>query len=824
MPIAKLFRMANRKTKSKPAVIRRGRRNTPGECYTRASSQLKTINEAKRQVDVIATTEDPALVYDWMTGRVILEVLVMSGAWFEESTPLLRDHNQSEVNGIAGAFLSPKVAGDRLEGTIEVGKDLDEDTERAWRRIKGGYLKYVSVGYDYTKKDYITLAPGETVKVNGKTYTAPDDRELRVVKRWRLRELSLVVIPADQRAQLKAASDERRGTKKPRRPKSSAESRHSHPRSTKTGLAMKKLIAFLHKCGMAQSITDQSQALAWAKSGNLTSTQLQKLVDLAKANKVKFDISTAKAKRTAPRTTATRSGSRSTRTASRGGTTTLPKPKAKAKARRNSAETRRGNNLDVATISRNAAREALRNERARVNAIRSLGAEHEIADEVIQRSIDKDHTINQARAAFLKHMRTSRSSGAPAIHSRNGFTSNTSAIRVLQAALLNRAGITPDSEVLSRENSASLMRDRRLNIGWACACGERGERRDQLEQVYDQVHQLGLNNAPLMDIARNLVELETGQRVYSADEIMERTFSSANFSAIFGSVVHLTMWNGYASTPRKWDMFCDVVDVPDLKDNSEALVGEVGRLKKLSKTAPGTAPLLNITDPVLAKLAADRFCGMLAVSELNFINDAFNALSDMPFKLGQTSAAVVDDLVWASLLSTSNLSDGRARFNTTDGNLVASGGLATPAGVGTMMKMLGAVTVGGRRVFVGRPVVVTGMTLGPTFKSIQTVKQLVTADNPQAGEFDLCVDSAIDIGVNDPNTDPETSIAGRPNSYFGLAAGAKSIKVAFRTGTNRGPVTRTKVMDGGNWGLIWDVYVDVGAAFLRRTGAVEIRT
>ena len=804
-----------------------GRRNLPAECFTRASSPLRTLSENKRQVECIAATEDPALVFDWMTGKVVLEVLLVSGCEFEDSTPLIRDHNQSEVNGIAGAFLNPKVVQDRLEGLIEIGKDLDEDTEATWRRIKAGYLRRVSIGYDYGKQDYITIPAGETATVAGRKFTAPTDRDLRIVKRWRLRELSLVVIPADRRAQLRAQArakqHARRGTT-PGRASKSAKRLQSLPRST--GTSMKKFIAYLHKCGMAQSITDTSQAIAWARSGNLTSTQLTKLGALCKLGKVKFDISTAEARRTAPRTTSKRSASRTV--TKQTGTRTRPERTATSAKRgsRVSTETKRTESrgdLDVQTISRNAAREALRNERARVSQIRSLGEEHGIAAEVIQRSIDKEHSINQARAAFLKAMRNSRSHGAPAIHSRGGL-SGTSGVRVLQAALMNRAGITPDSDALSRENTASLVRRRDLNIAWACGAGERGERRDQLESAYDQVFQQGLQDASMMDIAQALVEMETGARAYNQDDILQRAFSSGNFSAIFGSVVHLSLWQGYASTPSKWDMFCDVEDVPDLKDNSEAMVGEVGRLKKMSKSAPGEATLLNISDPTLAKLAADRYAGKLAVSELNFINDAFGALSLLPFKLGQSTKAIVDDLVWAQMLSTANLTDGRARFNTTDGNLIAAGGLATPAGIGTMFKMLGAVTVGGRRIAVGKPIVVTGMNLGPTFKSLQTVKQLVTADNPMAGEFDLCVDTAVDIGVNDPSTDPETTIAGRPNSYFGFAAGASSVRVAFRAGTNRGPITRTKVMDGGNWGLIWDVYVDCGAAFLRRIGAVEIRT
>lgn len=797
-------------------IAHRLQRNTPGECFQRAAG-LSTVDSGKRQVEVVATTEDPALVWDWQTYRVVLEVLLMSGAEYEEQTPLLRDHSSYSVTSIVGSFTDTKTVQDRLEGLITVGKNLDDTVEGIWRRIEQGHLRRVSIGYDYGKSDYVTISAGETAVVEGRSFTAPKDRDLRIVKRWRLRELSLVVIPADARAQMKHQEQEaaRRGTDNGSHANSHADSRStdSDSESRSTEATMKKFIAFLHKCGLATHITDVSQALAWARSGNLDGQQINEAVALAKEDGIDFTAESAEAKRTTPVTTGTRSGS--------GTTTIAPEPINDNPGARsgNSAET-----TDIAALTRTAAAEALTAERNRVREIRQLGREHEIAEDVINASIDGEHSIDQARAAFLTAMRQSRQGGAPAIHSRGGL-SGQQGIRILQAACLLREGITPDSAVLNDSTVNTLASRRDLDVGWACFAGQAGARRDALEAAYDQVRQLGLHNASMMRLAQELVELETGQRApYNQDELLQRAFSSANFTAIFAATIHMSMWAGYASAPATYERFCQVVDVPDFRDNTDAMVGEVGRLKKQSKTAPGVAPLLNQTDPVLAKMAADRFCGMLKITEQNFINDSMGALGQTPVKLGQSVRALIADLVMAQLLSTANLADGRARFNTTDGNLVASGGLATVAGLGTMEKMLRAVKVGDRRITLGPTVVVCGLTLGPTFRVLQGTSQLVTADNPFAGTFETVEDTAIDIGVNDPSTDPETAIAARPNSYFGLTRDGNAIKVAFRAGTNRGPITRTKVLDGGEWGMAWDVYVDVGAAFLRRTGAVEIRT
>ncbi len=790
-------------------------RTTPGECFTRGVD-LRTVNSAKRQVEVVATTEDPALVFDYSSYRVVLEVLLMSGAEYEAQTPLLRDHNQYLVTAICGSFTDVKTVQDRLEGLITVGKDLDDVVEGIWRRIEQGHLRRVSIGYDYTKADYVTIAAGETAIVDGRSFTAPKDRDLRVVKRWRLRELSLVVIPADARAQMKHQEQERRGTDGDQSQNSNADTFASSDDSTSVDstrtseVSMKKFLAFLHKHGMATHITDESQALAWARSGNLTAEQITELAALCKSDNVAFDPATAEAKRTTPTTTATRSGTAGQR---EGETESEPI------TRTASAET-----IDVTALTRQAAADALAGERQRITQIRQLGREHEIADNVIEISIDQGHSLDQAREAFLNAMRQSRTVGAPAIIVRQGMGGE-QGVRVLQAALLLKEGINPDSPILSAQCANTLASRREMNIGWACHTGTQGERRNALESAFDQARQRGLHNASWMRLAQELVELETGQRApYNQDELLQRAFATANFTSIFGAVVHLSMFAGYASTPATYERFCQVIDVPDFRDNSEAMMGEVGRLKKQPKSAPGVATPLNLTDPVLAKIAADRYAGMLKITEQNFINDGFGALGQTPFKLGQSVRALIADIVMSELMSTANLADGRTRFNTTDGNLVASGGTADVAGLTVMEKMLRAVAINGRRIQLGKTVIVTGLTLGPKFRVLSGTSRLVTADNPFAGTFETVEDTAVDIGVSDPRTDPETAISARPNSYFGLTADGNAMKVAFRSGTNRGPVTRSTVLQNGEWGMGWDVYVDMGAAFMRRTGAVEIRT
>ena len=149
--------------------------------------------------------ENPALVFDWNSGRVVLEVLLTSGAEFEDQTPLLRDHTQYCVTTILGSFTECQVAKDELLAWLNFGTELDDTCESIWRRVAQGHLRRGSVGYDYTRNDYVTIPTGETKTVAGRSFSALKDRDLRVVFKWRLSEFSMVVIPADARAQAKQA-------------------------------------------------------------------------------------------------------------------------------------------------------------------------------------------------------------------------------------------------------------------------------------------------------------------------------------------------------------------------------------------------------------------------------------------------------------------------------------------------------------------------------------------------------------------------------------------------------------------------------------------
>jgi hypothetical protein len=802
-------------------------RNQPQPVYSREANLVaNTLDADKRRIQWTLTTEDPAMVYDWNSGRVVLEVLLMSGAEYESQTPLLRDHSQYSVTSILGSVTEHSVVKDELLGWLNFGTDLDDTAESIWRRVAQGHLRRGSVGYDYSRNDYVTIPAGETRAVAGRNFTAPKDRDLRVVTRWRLREFSMVVIPADARAIAKeqtaasaVGSPDTRGTDANESAESLTElnapnATSSQPkRSTEDG--MKKFLKFLHAAGLAASITNTEEALNWARSGNLSADQITELGTLCKDDNVDFDPASATAKRAA--TTGTRGATETTETTEQtDATRTGASPAGIA-----------GSQVDQAAVQR-AANEAIQAERNRIASIRALHAEHPgVPAEVVRQAESEGWDLTRTTTAFLTALRDSRQPGVPAIHVGRGR--HNLSLAVITAALLGRtdlgldSGINPDSPVFRSPVINTIGRRREFQAGWMVGVPETGERRNEFEQTFERANQLGLNNLSFMRAAELILELETGERHFDESEILERAFSSGGFSAVFGAVIHMQLLASYAATQSAYAEFCEVVEVGDFREHKDADMGQVGRLKKQSsKSNNGQAAILNVDDPTLVSILVERYAGLLKVTDQTIIHDAFGVVGMLPAELGATCAQMPADLAFAQVLNTANMTDGRARYNTTDGNLI-SGSVFDEALLTSLGVALTAKKIGDRRINVNGSVLVAGATQGPQVKK-QMASQFTTQNevNPHSGTYRVVQDTAIDLGVADPAQN-DLAIAGTPNSIYAFAGGNKrSIAVAFRRGTNRGPVTRSGMLTQGEWGMYWDVFMDVGAAFRRRIGTVKV--
>ena len=159
-----------------------------------------TLDEAARSVEFTAATEQPVMVMDWERWDIVPEVLRVDGVVLPESgqVPLLNTHSRDRVGDMLGSFRDFRVEGGQLVGRAFFANT--PDSEQAFALVRDGHLTDVSVGYEVLASTWVE--DGATVMVEGVEYTGP----VRVTTNWRLFEVSLCPIGADDKAKARAAT------------------------------------------------------------------------------------------------------------------------------------------------------------------------------------------------------------------------------------------------------------------------------------------------------------------------------------------------------------------------------------------------------------------------------------------------------------------------------------------------------------------------------------------------------------------------------------------------------------------------------------------
>ena len=163
------------------------------------------IDIENRSIRTVASTENPAIVFDWSTLKPIREILLMSGVEIPvtKKVPLLNCHSRFDTSCVKGSFQNIRVENNELVGDSIFSKK--ESAEEEWIDARDGHLDSVSIGYRVYKNKTTIINPGETKEVNGKVYSNDyqDDMDLVIREKWKVDELSLVPIGADDMAKFR---------------------------------------------------------------------------------------------------------------------------------------------------------------------------------------------------------------------------------------------------------------------------------------------------------------------------------------------------------------------------------------------------------------------------------------------------------------------------------------------------------------------------------------------------------------------------------------------------------------------------------------------
>lgn len=148
---------------------------------------IRSINEEKRECEFVASTESP--VETW-NGREVLRMVGCKLDRYRSNPVFLDTHNGSTIQNVLGSASDVSVEGRELIARMrfsESGKGA-----LAWDLVREGHVKAVSVGYRVNPEKVRRLRAGET--------SDGAEGPCSVAYEWELYEISLVPVPADERA------------------------------------------------------------------------------------------------------------------------------------------------------------------------------------------------------------------------------------------------------------------------------------------------------------------------------------------------------------------------------------------------------------------------------------------------------------------------------------------------------------------------------------------------------------------------------------------------------------------------------------------------
>lgn len=172
--------------------------------YRKLPVRPTTFDDATRSVRAVAATETPIRRIDPELKAPVDMIHLVDGVVLPESgqVPLLDSHNWATVSAVLGSARNFQPIGNILE--CDVFFSGTQAGKLAAQKVKEGHLTDFSVGYLWDLADSERVPKGEARNVAGRAIQGP----ARVIKKWHLLELSLVMTGADPLAKAREADAE----------------------------------------------------------------------------------------------------------------------------------------------------------------------------------------------------------------------------------------------------------------------------------------------------------------------------------------------------------------------------------------------------------------------------------------------------------------------------------------------------------------------------------------------------------------------------------------------------------------------------------------
>lgn len=279
--------------------------------------------------------------------------------------------------------------------------------------------------------------------------------------------------------------------------------------------------------------------------------------------------------------------------------------------------------------------EAVAAERSRVRDINAMATRHGLDEAFVTQHVDAGSDIDAVRAAALDVI---ASRAAPDV------STATPSVRVVR----------DERETLVQRAEAALV---------SRATGE---------APTDEARELrGLS---LVEMARRFSG--AGDSVSAAravDEALTQRsgmHSTSDFAAVLGNTVARTLLNAYQGAQRTFEPFTRTVELTDFRPVTRVALGDAPKLERVAEGAEFTHGTIGETGESYALASYGR---IVAVTRQAIVNDDLSAFTRLPAMYGARAAELEADLVYGVLSGNAAMSDGKALFHASHGNVLTGG-------------------------------------------------------------------------------------------------------------------------------------------------------
>lgn len=434
-------------------------------------------------------------------------------------------------------------------------------------------------------------------------------------------------------------------------------------------------------------------------------------------------------------------------------------------------------------------------ESKRVDSIRRMGRSFTgaIPMELVDRCIKDGMNLDQVRAAFLDHLRTTKLNPATVSGQR---ATNFVQKDTFCDALLIRAGLH-DAVAYPGVGEGSKI------------SGE------VLAAKMEMAHKI--RSISLYDVCYRALEMEGREIPIDRNEAIRAAFSTASLTNVLSNVANKSMMKGYDMSDQTWRQWCNVGTASDYKTMTRVRLTNVGSLSAV----PADAEIKHGSAVDEAEtFAIARYASLFSIDDMHVKNDDLSILTRTPQMLGDAAANLIGDLVYTHLLANGNMADGTALFVSGHSNLNTSSALNAANLATAMSAFISQTNKDGKPINIKPEFMIVPPGLWETALVLTRSDLMMIAGPITAASTATKTGNAnIFRGMLTPVIEPRlanTSYTGySATSWYltGNPARCDTIEVAFLDGVQSPVLERTDV--GPNrFGYQWRVRIDAGCKAL----------